>query len=73
MVGLHVVLAVSDFPLWIRVTHYINLLFMFLLMRAGLQILVAHPRLYWNSSCRPGSQWLKFTKGSIDEKEIIVR
>ena len=41
------VLAASDFPVWLRITHYINLLFMFLLIR-GLQILMAHPRLYWS-------------------------
>src|SRR6185437_8753147 len=36
------------FPGWIRVTHYINLLFLILLVRSGLQILMDHPRLYWN-------------------------
>ncbi len=72
MMGLHVVLAVSDFPLWIRVTHYTNLLFMFLLMRAGLQILVAHPRLYWNSSCKPGSEWLKFTTAKVPTDRLYT-
>jgi len=33
---------------WIRITHYVNLLFMVLLVRSGLQILMDHPRLYWN-------------------------
>jgi len=72
MMGLHVVLAVSDFPLWIRVTHYVNLLFMFLLMRAGLQILMAHPRLYWNSSCKPGSAWLTFTKATVPTDRLYT-
>lgn len=70
--GSHVVLAASDFPIWIRITHYINLLFMFLLMRAGLQILMAHPRLYWNASCKPGSEWLKFTKATVPTDRLYT-
>ncbi len=33
-----------------------------LLVRSGLEVLSAHPRLYWNDHCTPGSEWLKFTK-----------
>ena len=49
------------FPVWIRWTHYANLLFLFLLVRSGLSILMDHPRLYWNNDCTPGSEWLRFT------------
>ena len=70
--GSHVVLAVSDFPSWIRVTHYLNFLFMFLLMRSGLQILMAHPRLYWNASCQPGSEWLKFTRATVPTDRLYT-
>lgn len=49
------------FPSWIGLTHYINLLFMVLLVRSGLQILMDHPRLYWNVHCTPGSEWVRFT------------
>jgi len=49
------------FPLWIGITHYVNLLFMVLLARSGLQILMDHPRLYWNVHCTPGSEWVRFT------------
>jgi DMSO/TMAO reductase YedYZ molybdopterin-dependent catalytic subunit/thiosulfate reductase cytochrome b subunit len=49
------------FPEWIGITHYINLLFMVLLARSGLQILMDHPRLYWNVHCTPGSEWVRFT------------
>jgi methionine sulfoxide reductase catalytic subunit len=49
------------FAAWIRVTHYINLFFMVLLIRSGLQILMDHPRLYWNVHCTPGSEWARFT------------
>jgi DMSO/TMAO reductase YedYZ molybdopterin-dependent catalytic subunit/thiosulfate reductase cytochrome b subunit len=49
------------FPAWIRITHFINLLFMVLLVRSGLQILMDHPRLYWNVHCTPGTEWIRFT------------
>jgi methionine sulfoxide reductase catalytic subunit len=49
------------FPLWIGITHYVNLLFLILLARSGLQILMDHPRLYWNVHCTPGTEWIRFT------------
>lgn len=49
------------FPVWIRWTHFANLFFIFLLMRSGLSILMDHPRLYWNSDCTPGTEWIRFT------------
>ena len=49
------------FPVWIGITHYINLLFLVLLIRSGLQILMDHPRLYWNVHCAPGTEWIRFT------------
>src|SRR5579884_2122232 len=51
----------QGFPAWLRVTHYVNLLFLILLVRSGLQILMDHPRLYWNVHCTPGSEWIRFT------------
>ena len=51
-----------DYPLWLRATHFFNFLLLSLLVRSGLEILSAHPRLYWNDHCTPGSEWLKFTK-----------
>ncbi|MGH9353081.1 MAG: molybdopterin-dependent oxidoreductase, partial [Terriglobia bacterium] len=59
-----------DFPLWLRVTHFFNLLFISLLWRSGLEILSAHPKLYWNDDCRPGSEWLKFTRKKLPEHEL---
>jgi sulfoxide reductase catalytic subunit YedY len=49
------------FPAWMRFTHYINFFFMILLIRSGLQILMDHPRLYWNVHCTPGTEWLRLT------------
>ncbi len=62
---MHIVLASLGFPVWLRVTHYINLLFVGLLIRSGVEILGAHPRLYWNDGCTPGSEWIKFTKKKV--------
>ncbi len=49
------------FPAWLRYSHYFNLLFMIFIIRAGLSILMDHPRLYWNVHCTPGSEWIRFT------------
>lgn len=49
----------SGFPAWLRWQHLFNIVFMMFLMRAGIQILADHPRLYLNSGCRPGSEWLR--------------
>ncbi len=49
------------FPAWVRVTHWINFLFLTLLIRSGLQILMDHPRLYGNVHCTPGTEWLRLT------------
>ncbi len=68
------------FPWWLRINHFINLFCMFLLMRSGVQILMDHPKLYWNDDATPGSEWIKFGKKemprdrlwtSMDEAESI--
>jgi len=53
--------APHGFPGWVRWCHYLNFLFMVLIIRSGLQILMSHPRLYWNVHCTPGSEWLRLT------------
>ncbi len=55
------------FPLWLRTTHFLNLLFLSLLVRSGLEILSAHPKLYWNDDCTPGSEWLRLTRKRLPE------
>ncbi|HEX7323458.1 MAG TPA: molybdopterin-dependent oxidoreductase [Mycobacterium sp.] len=49
----------SGFPAWLRWQHLFNIVFMMFLMRAGIQILSDHPRLYLNSGCQPGTAWLR--------------
>ena len=53
------------FPLWVRLTHWFNVLFLLLLARSGLAILASHPKLYWNIHSRPGSEWLRFTRKEL--------
>jgi len=49
----------SGFPWWLRWQHFLNLLFMMFIMRAGIQILADHPRLYFNNGCKPDSEWMR--------------
>jgi len=49
------------FPLWLRSAHYLNFFLLVLMTRSGLQILMDHPRLYWNVHCTPGTEWARFT------------
>lgn len=60
-VPISVAAAPHGFPAWLRITHYVNFLFLTLLVRSGLQILVEHPRLYWNVHCTPNTEWLRLT------------
>jgi DMSO/TMAO reductase YedYZ molybdopterin-dependent catalytic subunit/thiosulfate reductase cytochrome b subunit len=62
-----------DFPIWIRFAHFINLIFITLLIRSGIEILSALPKLYWHDHSRPGTEWIKFTKKEFpsDLKERV--
>lgn len=50
------------FPLWVRLTHLFDFLFITLLIRSGIEIFGAHPKLYWHDDALPGSEWLRFTE-----------
>jgi len=52
----------SGFPLWLQVQHFLNMLLMMFIIRAGVQIIADHPRLYWNRHCTPGTEWFRFQK-----------
>ena len=47
-------------PGFVRWTHLFNFVLMIMIVRAGIQILVDHPRLYFNNDCTPDSEWLRF-------------
>jgi sulfoxide reductase catalytic subunit YedY len=52
----------SGFPWWLRAQHFLNMFFMMFIIRAGIQILADHPRLYWKRDCTPGTDWFRFQR-----------
>lgn len=69
---MHLILASTGFPLFVVITHYINLIFIVLLIRSGIQIAGAHPRLYWNDSCDPDSAWLNLVKKKVPKDTLYT-
>lgn len=68
------------FPYWVIVTHFLNIFFMLLLARSGIEVLSAFPKLYWSDHCTPGREWLRLSRktfaadsrrpwSSLDEEE----
>jgi sulfoxide reductase catalytic subunit YedY len=58
------------FPVWIRLTHLFNILFITLLIRSGIEILAAHPKLYLKDDCTPGTEWIRFTPRQMLEDKF---
>ncbi|GAA3223744.1 hypothetical protein GCM10017691_11050 [Pseudonocardia petroleophila] len=50
------------YPLWVAILHFLNLFFLLLLARSGLEVLSAFPKLYWHDGCPPGREWARFSK-----------
>jgi DMSO/TMAO reductase YedYZ molybdopterin-dependent catalytic subunit/thiosulfate reductase cytochrome b subunit len=59
-----------EFPWWLRITHYINIVFLFFLIRSGIEILASHPKLYWNDHSKPGSEWARFTRKTMPKDKL---
>ncbi|MDG3016861.1 molybdopterin-dependent oxidoreductase [Speluncibacter jeojiensis] len=66
--------------MWVVVTHWLNVLFMIMMARSGIEILSAFPKFYWRDDCPPGREWLRLSKkvfsseprrpwSSLDEEE----
>ena len=68
----HLVIASLGFPAWLRITHFINILFIGLLIRSGIQIIGAHPRFYWNDACNPERAWLNLTKRKVPKDRLYT-
>ena len=66
--GSHV--ARPGFPLWLRLAHYFNFLFLVLLVRSGLSILMDHPRLYRKVDCTPDTEWIRFTPVPVPKNRM---
>ena len=54
----------DTFPLWIVVTHFLNILFLTLLARSGIEVLSAFPKLYLSDHCPPGREWFASASAS---------
>lgn len=59
-----------DYPSWIRITHWVNVLFITLLIRSGIEILGSHPKLYRRNDSRPGTEWARFTRKTMPEDKL---
>ena len=66
------VIEYTDFPLWIRFAHFINIIFITLLIRSGIEILTSLPKLYWNDNAKPGTEWIKFTRKKIPKDRLWI-
>jgi DMSO/TMAO reductase YedYZ molybdopterin-dependent catalytic subunit/thiosulfate reductase cytochrome b subunit len=73
-------MGVGFFPWWVVVTHVLNIFFLLLLARSGIEVLSSFPKLYWYDDCPPGREWLRLSKkmyaadsrrswSSLDEEE----
>jgi DMSO/TMAO reductase YedYZ molybdopterin-dependent catalytic subunit/thiosulfate reductase cytochrome b subunit len=59
-----------EFSPGVRLTHFFNFLLLSLLVRSGLEILGAHPKLYWSDHCSPRSEWLRFTRKKLPDDTL---
>lgn len=61
--------AATGFPAWVIATHVFNFFVLVMIVRAGLQILADHPRLYTRIHCTPGREWLRF-RGPVPQGRL---
>jgi DMSO/TMAO reductase YedYZ molybdopterin-dependent catalytic subunit/thiosulfate reductase cytochrome b subunit len=59
-----------DFPAWLRIDHWLNVLFLTLLLRSGIEILATHPKLYFNDDSTPGTEWARFTNKVMPKDKL---
>jgi len=48
--------TVLNYPAWLRIDHWLNVLFLTLLLRSGIEIRGTHPKLYWREDSKPGTE-----------------
>jgi thiosulfate reductase cytochrome b subunit len=60
------------FPVWLRLNHFVNLLFLSLLIRSGIQILADKPKLFWSDNCKAGTEWFTFNLKTTDSVSSIL-
>lgn len=52
------------YPWFVVITHALNIFFLLMLGRSGIEVLSSFPKLYWNDGCPPGREWARFSKRS---------
>lgn len=57
----------TGLPAWVGLQHFFNLFLLTFIIRAGLQILADHPRLYWTRHCTPGKEWIRAQRRVPDD------
>ncbi|MFL6424192.1 MAG: molybdopterin-dependent oxidoreductase [Nitrososphaeraceae archaeon] len=68
--NVQIYMVFDDFPFWLRFAHFINLIFITLLIRSGIEILSSLPKLYFNDDAKLGSEWIKFTRKKVPEDRL---
>lgn len=63
-------MATLDYPVWLRIDHWLNLLFLTLLLRSGIEILSTHPKLYWHDDSKPGTEWAAFSRKKLPRDRL---
>lgn len=58
------------YPAWLRIDHWLNVLFLTLLLRSGIEILGTHPKLYWREDSKPGTEWARFTTKKMPTEKL---
>lgn len=59
-----------DYPAWLRIDHWLNALFLTLLIRSGIEILSTHPKLYSRDDSKPGTEWARFTRKEMPRDRL---
>src|SRR5699024_11661796 len=65
------ILVQLDYPAWLRIEHWLNVLFVTLLIRSGIEILASYPKLHWRNDSRPGTEFAKFTRIEQPEDKLF--
>lgn len=53
--------VLTDYPWWLRIEHFVNILFITLFIRSGIEILGTFPKLHTSIHTPLGRQWAQFT------------
>lgn len=61
-IGLSPNVAGHGLPGWVGWQHFFNVFLMVFIIRAGVQVLSDHPRLYWTRHSTPGKEWFRVQK-----------